>query len=79
MEKINLAKDPTYADVLLHHRELLIKQLAKSGDPFINERSWAGKRWRSHELGYEKHCGASAPEFMMKNDGDFPFVINPHK
>lgn len=65
-EKKNVAGDPAYAEVLKHHRELLKKQIAETEDGFINEKSWAGRRWRSHKLGYENHKGPAAPDFITQ-------------
>jgi len=68
LELKNVAKDPAYHEILLQHRELLRRQLVSTNDDFLNERSWAGRRWRSHPVGYANHQGHSAPELIMRND-----------
>lgn len=61
MEKINQAKNPAYTQALDHMRALLADHIEKTNDDFYNVTPWAGKRWRSHKVGYKYHKGHAAP------------------
>lgn len=60
-EKKNMAKDPSYADVLEEMRQLLSEHEALTEDPFETLPWKADKRWRSHPSGYQNHHGIAAP------------------
>lgn len=61
-EMTNLARDPSYSQVLDEMRNLFAKYISESGDPFYSLSVKADRRWRCHDIGYDKHTGPSAPE-----------------
>ena len=54
--------DPSYSGVLDEMRHLFAKYISESGDPFYSLPVKADRRWRCHDIGYDKHTGPSAPE-----------------
>ena len=61
-EMTNLARDPSYSQVLDEMRNLFAKYISESCDPFYSLSVKADRRWRCHDIGYDKHTGPSAPE-----------------
>jgi len=61
-EKVNLAGDGAYADVLDKHRVMLQEHVKLTADPFFYLEVKADDRWRAHESGFHKHVGVSAPD-----------------
>jgi choline-sulfatase len=61
-EKINLAGDNNYADVLEEHRAMLDEHVALTADPFFYLAVKADDRWRNHAPGFHNHRGISAPD-----------------
>ena len=61
-EKRNLVSDPSYSGVLDEMRQLFAKYISESGDLFYSLPVKADRRWRCHDIGYDKHTGPSAPE-----------------
>ncbi len=61
-EMRNLAGLDGYSAELEKMRALLAKHLETTGDPFLSLQWKASPKWRSHKIGYQCHCGISAPE-----------------
>lgn len=61
-EMTNVAKDPKYKEVLAQHRILFEQYLKETEDPYRSLSAKADPRWRSHEVGYDKHEGVTAPQ-----------------
>lgn len=61
-EMTNVAQEPKNAEALAYHKGLFKQYLKETGDPYFSLEAKADKRWREHEVGYDKHRGITAPE-----------------
>ncbi len=61
-EKVNLAFDSAYSDVLDEHRNMLQEHVKLTGDPFFYLEVKADERWRAHAPGFHNHVGVCAPD-----------------
>lgn len=59
-EQRTLVWDPVHAEALRAHRDLLARELALTGDPFLKLELKVDPRWRAHALGYGNHSGPSS-------------------
>jgi len=61
-EKVNLAGDGKYANVIEEHMAILKEHVASTFDPFFYLEVKADERWRKHAPGFHNHEGVSAPD-----------------
>ena len=67
LEKINVAKDPSYASVLDQYREKLEAHLTLTHDDFHQLAVSDHSAYRHHKLGYCNHEGLSAVEVYAQS------------
>ena len=67
LEKINVAKDPSYASVLDQYREKLEAYLTLTHDDFHQLAVSDHSAYRHHKLGYCNHEGLSAVEVYAQS------------
>ncbi len=60
-EKTNLVQNANYKTRLESMQTLLNDAIKQTNDPFESMEYYAAEKWRSHELGYNKHKGDAAP------------------
>lgn len=69
LEKVNLVKNEIYHVILEKMRNKFKKYLEETADPFESLQWDAAEKWRTHELGYQKHQGLAAPAFYDATHG----------
>ncbi len=68
-EKVNLAYNKDYQDILKEHRGLLDHYINETNDNYLSMEVVVDPRWRSHAIGYPRHEGLSAPEEEWEKSG----------
>lgn len=65
-ERINLAKNPKYTQVLAEHRAMLDDYIARTKDDYPTLKVNADKQWRNHSPGYPSHTGPGGADIQSR-------------